>query len=106
MDANQIKGLIAGIYAARKDRQVNPEGSFDKSGRWYPSDAEDAGGDGSKTRSPSRAWPYSYMLRCRTRQHCGVLVARALEGHRVPRDVAVAVLGATVAYAGTEAVAA
>lgn len=74
-------------YAARRQRRVNPEGGFDRKGRWYPSDREDADGDGSSTRSPSRAWPYSYLLRCRTRQHVRVLVGRALARHDVPEDI-------------------
>lgn len=65
----------------------HPEGEFDKGGRWYPSDREDCGGDGTSTRSPSRSWPYSYMLRCRTREHCRALVAAALAGNDVPADV-------------------
>jgi hypothetical protein len=82
------KSLVAAVYAARKDRSVHPEGEFDKHGRWYPSAREDADGDGSSTRSPSAAWPYSYMLHCRTRKHCAVLVERALQGLDVPPDVA------------------
>ena len=86
--------MIAAIYAARRDRLVNPEGSFDSAGRWYPSAAEDCGGDGRCVRTPSRAWPYSYMLRCRTRQHVSALVAAALAGESVPCDVAEAVRAA------------
>jgi hypothetical protein len=97
MTHHQIKTLVQGIYEARRDRQVNPEGRFDGGGRWYPSDAEDADGDGSRTRSPSRAWPYSYMLRCRTRQHVRVLVERALAGQTVSSDVASAVCAAVAA---------
>lgn len=78
---------VARVYAARRDRKAHPEGSFDGARRWYPSDAEDCGGSGSKTRSPTWAWPYSYMLRCRTRQHCAVLVAAYCAGRPVPEDV-------------------
>jgi len=83
----QIKSLTAAIYADRKDRAIHPEGSFDGAGRWYPSDREDQDGDGTSVRSPSRAWPYSYMLRCRTRQHCRALVEAGLAGRDVPADV-------------------
>jgi hypothetical protein len=82
------KSLVAAIYAARKNRTTHPEGNPDKRGRWYPTEREDAGGDGSSTRSPSVAWPWSYMLHCRTRKHCTVLVERALQGLDVPADVA------------------
>ena len=64
----EIKVLVAAVYASRKDRTSHPEGKFDSKQRWYPSEIEDADGDGSSTRSPSAAWPYSYMLRCRTAQ--------------------------------------
>lgn len=81
------KLLTATVYAARKARTTHPEGATDKGGRWYPSEREDADGDGSQARSPSAAWPWSYMLHCRTRAHCAVLVARALAGLDVPADV-------------------
>jgi hypothetical protein len=83
----ETKSLVAAVYTARKDRKSHPEGRTDNAGRWYPSERENADGDGSSTRSPSRAWPWSYMSRCRTRQHCAVLVERALAGIAVPADV-------------------
>ena len=79
--------LINQIYAARKARSVHPEGTFDRARRWYPDAREDCDGDGSRTRTPSAAWPFSYMLRCRTRQHCAALVAAAIVGRDVPEDV-------------------
>lgn len=104
MTTQQIKSLVQGIYEARRDRQVNPEGHFDGAGRWYPTDREDAGV--SRTlRSPSRAWPYSYMVGCRTRKHVAVLVTRALAGHDVPADVAQAVRVVAVAETSAQAVA-
>lgn len=84
---SDITGLVKKAYEARRDRDAHPEGRFDRARRWYPSEIEDADGDGTCVRSPSRAWPYSYMLRCRTRQHCRVLVERALAGKPVPDDV-------------------
>jgi hypothetical protein len=94
MSTSQIAALIRSIYTARRDRLVHPEGSFDSAGRWYPSVTEDCGGDGRCVRTPSRMWPYSYMLRCRTRQHVSALVAAALRGESVPQDVATAVQSA------------
>lgn len=85
------KALVLAVYEARRDRERHPEGKTDNAGRWYPTAREDAGGDGSSTRCPSRAWPWSYMHRCRTRAHCAVLVARALDGRDVPPDVAAVV---------------
>jgi len=85
--ARARRALVDAIYGPRRAREVNPEGHF-SGPRWYPSDREDAGGSGTSTRSPSRAWPYSYMLRCRSRQHAAVLLERALAGRDVPPDVA------------------
>ena len=91
MSKQEIKSVVAEIYAERKARRAHPQGQTDRGGRWYPSEIEDCGGDGTRVRSPSRAWPWSYMLRCRTRQHCAALVAAALAGAEVPPDVAFAV---------------
>jgi hypothetical protein len=100
----QIKSLIASIYTARRDRQVNPEGSFDGAGRWYPSDREDAGVS-STLRSPSRAWPYSYIIGCRTRKHVAALVAAALSGRDVPNDVTQALRAVVTVEASVQAAA-
>jgi hypothetical protein len=70
----ELKTQIATVYAARRDRLVHPEGTFDDAGRWYPSDRENTAGLGG-IRSPSRAWPYSYMIACRTRKHVAELAA-------------------------------
>lgn len=86
MTTNTIKALVQVIYEERRDRRVNPEGTFDNAGRWYPSDAEDAGVS-STHRSSSRAW----LTVCRTRKHVSVLVERALAGLGAPADVACAV---------------
>lgn len=77
MDA-QTKGMVDDLYQARKARLVHPEGTFDKGGRWYPS-ARENGSVSATHRSPSRAWPYSYLTACRTRRHCAELAARQYE---------------------------
>ena len=55
-------------YERRQTRTEHPAGSFDNAKRWYPSgrdgDVIDAG------RSPSRAYPNSYNLACRSLAHC------------------------------------
>ena len=53
-------------YLDLRDRRADPEGTFDQGGRWYP--AEPLACCGS-IRTPSRAWPWSYMLHCRTVAH-------------------------------------
>lgn len=55
------------VYEAMRDRQLNPSGGFDQAGRWYPSMAQEAGG--ITVASPTRHYPYSYLLACRTRKH-------------------------------------
>jgi hypothetical protein len=75
------------VYESRRDRTTNPYGWFDGQGRWYPYDDEDGDGDVTKVRSPSRSWPYSYMLRARTRDHVKHLIERSFQGHDVPPDV-------------------
>lgn len=59
-------------FVARRDRRTNPDGTFDSGGRWYPSDAEWQACC-AYVRSPSRAWPYSYMTHCRTAAHVASL---------------------------------
>ena len=56
------------VYQALKNRDIHPEGEFDKQGRWFPSDDENCGVR-SEIRTPSRSYPYSYMTACRTKKH-------------------------------------
>lgn len=55
-------------YISRRDRVSHPDGKFDGKSRWYPSDAERCDCCNS-VRSPSRAYPFSYMVHCRTIGH-------------------------------------
>lgn len=55
-------------FRALSNREIHPEGEFDKAGRWYPSDYERCDCCDS-IRAPSRAYPYSYMVHCRTLKH-------------------------------------
>ena len=63
------------MYWDRRDRREHPEGKFDNAMRWYPSNEEHQTCC-QTIRTPSRAFPYSLMLHCRTVQHvanlCGV----------------------------------
>lgn len=67
------KHEIQKVYEARKARLLHPDGHFDNGGRWYPSDRENSDGFTAGIRSPSRAWPYSYMVAARTRKHVKAL---------------------------------
>ena len=82
-----VKRLAQALYELRQSRATDPEGYFDNAKRWYPSGREDCGGSGSRVRSPTRSWPYSYLMRCRRRVHCANLIRAALLGYDVPPDV-------------------
>jgi hypothetical protein len=81
------KIFIDKVFTARKNRTIHPDGHFDSVRRWVPTLAEDAEDITHRVRTPSRAWPYSYMTACRTRKHCAILVERFLAGLDVPCDV-------------------
>lgn len=83
-----LSEIVKKVYEARRDRQVNPDGSFDNKSRWYPSDAENLDNFTASIRSPSAAWPYSYMVAARTKKHCTALIEASLSGETVPSDVA------------------
>lgn len=94
-------------YLDRQDRRSHPAGRKDSGGRWYPS-AEERRACCDGVRSPSRAWPWSLMVHCRTAAHVARLygveereLRRAVAAERKPRRAcadgvaykAVAVLG-------------
>jgi len=62
--------LIAQVlaeYHSLQARTSHPDGKTDKGGRWYPAETERQ--DCCRVRSPSRAWPWSLMVHCRTLVH-------------------------------------
>lgn len=72
---NELKARIEAAhecFVRRKDRDEHPTGKFDKGGRWYPASQEEQICC-SDVRSPSRSWPYSLMLHCRTAKHIAML---------------------------------
>jgi hypothetical protein len=81
--------LAAQTYVDRRTRRRHPAGRFDTAGRWYPNGAEQTS-ECAAIRPPSRAYPYSLMLHCRTAAHVAALygveraallrVARLLDG--------------------------
>lgn len=72
VEAEATAIVAAGKYLRRRGRLENPDGKFDKGGRWYPADGEwrDCC---NRIRYPSRAYPYSYMKHCRSVEHVAAL---------------------------------
>ncbi len=68
MKQNQKLQNAVTEFENRQSRRVHPDGTFDKAGRWYPSDSESCGCC-DEVRGPSRSYPYSYMVHCRTAKH-------------------------------------
>ena len=65
-------------YVARKKRQAHPSGRRDNGGRWHPHNNERRECC-DRIRTPSRAFPYSLMLHCRTAQHVASLYGVGLK---------------------------
>ena len=66
--AAQALPLAVRAYHRRQARQEHPEGTFDKAGRFYP-DADEQCPCCDHIRSPTRAYPMSLMVHCRTATH-------------------------------------
>ena len=47
---------VSAVFHLLKTRAINPSGTFDRAGRWYPIAANSDLVD--HLRAPSRAWPY------------------------------------------------
>ena len=71
----QTTTIAHALYELRRDRLMHPRGTFDKGGRWYPS-ADEECDCCHHIRTPSRSWPYSMLMHCRTFKHCKQLVAK------------------------------
>jgi len=52
----------------RQAREIHPDGTFDKHGRWFPSAAERCGCC-DIARPPSKKYPYNYLVHCRGAIH-------------------------------------
>ena len=60
------------------DRSTHPAGHFDDAGRWYPDTELPCC---QAIRSPSRQWPHSLLVHCRTVKHI------AAESNYSPADL-------------------
>ena len=76
----QLVAEANNCYLRRKNRTEHPDGVFDKRGAWYPSIEERRECCG-QIRSPSRAYPYSLMLHCRTAVHIAKLYS--IQGYQI-----------------------
>lgn len=63
--------LAVNEYIARQSRQHHPAGKTDGH-RWYPAVSEHCSCCNA-IRTPSRKWPWSLMLHCRTAVHVAAL---------------------------------
>ena len=59
---------VKSVYLDRRARMAHPAGKFDTGGRWFPSDGEYQPCCYA-IRSPSRSFPYSLMVHCRSLRH-------------------------------------
>ena len=66
-----MEDAIKEVYQDLKSRRVNPSGSFDSAGRWHSDN-----GDLISVRPPSRSYPYSEMLACRTLKYVRAVAAQ------------------------------
>lgn len=60
--------VIKAIFINRRDRDTHPDGHFDIARRWWPS-FEEKCDCCDYIRKPSRSWPYSYLVHCRSAAH-------------------------------------
>ena len=65
---------INNIYEKLKNREINPRGHFDSGGRWYAKNDDLV----ACIREPSRNWPYSKMIACRSLKY----VIKVIEKHK------------------------
>jgi len=73
----------AAVWRDRQARRAHPDGRTDKAGRWHPS-PDEIQTCCSRIRGPSRAFPWSLMLHCRTARHVARLYGvgeRGLKSH-------------------------
>jgi len=57
---------VAEIVVRLKDRDIHPDGFFDRGGRWFPF-KETA--SLREVRAPSKPYPFSYLRHCRTAKY-------------------------------------
>ena len=59
-----MKEMIDAVYKMLQNREVHPSGAFDAKGRFYAKHT-----DLISVREPSRSWPFSHMIACRTKKY-------------------------------------
>lgn len=58
---SELEIAVVEAYEMLKNREVHPSGTFDTGGRFYATNSNLI-----NVRAPSRAYPYSQMVACRT----------------------------------------
>jgi len=72
VSASPLGRKMREMWESRLNRESHPDGEFDKAGRWWPDEGERQECC-EYIRSPSRAYPYSLMVHCRSREHVALL---------------------------------
>ena len=72
LDPSSPLARAVAMFVGRQDRVLHPDGRFDSGGRWFPRDNEHRECC-DVIRSPSRSYPWSYMVHCRTAVHVATL---------------------------------
>lgn len=71
LDTSKLTKAVK-CYINRQARTEHPSGHSDNGGRWYP-DGHEACSCCDYIRTPSRGFPYSLMVHCRTITHISAL---------------------------------
>lgn len=64
-----LEAAVELVYVARRARVLSPEGATQSGNRWYPTKAENADNYTCAIRSPTYAWPWSYLKAACSRRH-------------------------------------
>lgn len=74
-----IETIISQVFEQAKTRMIHPYGKFDHAKRWEPKGLLAAHCESGYIRSPSRAYPFSLMVHCRTKK----FITKLLTAHNV-----------------------
>lgn len=83
------KALVALTTYLRRSKGLDkPDGTWDRSGRFYPSDWEDANGDLTlRIREPSRSYPTTYWKAAHSLRHCAAVASSTEEDVKLTKKI-------------------